>query len=159
MGMGKTIQMIALLLTRKFNSDATKSTPTSLNADPSTPSCSVDPQPVPSSSDVPQSHLSGRSSESLIRENSNDQKEVNPEGHGATLVITPLAAVLQWKQEIERFSVTGSLNVVLYHGSCREALLRNIHKYDVIITTYSTVEVDYRRVINTHKIVLKVSLP
>lgn len=85
-----------------------------------------------------------------------DNGEINPEGHGATLVVAPLAAVLQWKQEIERFSKPQSLTVILYHGSCREALLRCIHKYDVVITTYSIVESDYRRVINTHKVVCKV---
>ncbi|XP_055389089.1 LOW QUALITY PROTEIN: uncharacterized protein LOC129618345 [Condylostylus longicornis] len=116
MGMGKTIQMIALLLTRKYDSNPVESVPNSVK---------------------------------------NKDHDFNPEGRGATLVIAPLAAVLQWKQEIERFSKPGSLRVLLYHGSCREALLKSIHLYDVVVTTYPTVESDYRRVINTHKVTCK----
>lgn len=105
MGMGKTIQMIALLLTRQYRVAS-----------------------EPSMGDV-----------------------LMPEGRGATLVVVPVAAVSQWKAEIERFSRPGSLRVLLYHGNGREALLSTLHLYDVVITTYSTVENDYRRVVNTHK--------
>ncbi|CEM04117.1 unnamed protein product [Vitrella brassicaformis CCMP3155] len=99
MGMGKTIQAVALLLKNKLEKDLTI--------------------------DKPQ---------------------------GATLVVSPLAAVLQWKNEIERFTKAESLNVLIYHGQQRECLFDELQKVDVVITTYQTVEYDYRKIMNKHKV-------
>lgn len=38
---------------------------------------------------------------------------------GATLVICPVAALMQWKHEIERHVASGTLSVYLYHGPKR----------------------------------------
>lgn len=96
MGMGKTIQAIALMLARKVKAGA--------------------------------------------------------KGEGANLVVAPLAAVLQWQGEIERFTERNALTVLIYHGQNRKILVNEIHKADVVITTYSTIEADYRRIVNKHKL-------
>ncbi|KAF8817679.1 hypothetical protein IE077_001307, partial [Cardiosporidium cionae] len=75
---------------------------------------------------------------------------------GTSLVVAPLAAILQWKNEIERFTKANSLNVIVYHGSYRDSFMKELHKYDVVITTYSTLEADYRRVTNKQKIYCQV---
>lgn len=62
-----------------------------------------------------------------------------------TLIICPVVAVSQWVSEIERFTSKGSNKVLVYHGSNREKNLGQLGQYDFIITTYSTVEVDYRK--------------
>ncbi|CDJ61427.1 SNF2/RAD54 helicase family protein, putative [Eimeria maxima] len=73
----------------------------------------------------------------------------------STLIVTPLAALLQWKSELDRFVVPGRLSVLIYHGSQRRALHSVLHQYDVVLTTYQTVEQDFRKQINKHKVSCK----
>ncbi|CDJ43314.1 hypothetical protein, conserved [Eimeria tenella] len=70
----------------------------------------------------------------------------------STLIVTPLAALLQWKSELDRFVVPGRLSVLIYHGSQRRALHSALHQYDVVLTTYQTVEQDFRKQTNKHKV-------
>eukprot|EP01117_Protostelium_nocturnum_P019089 TRINITY_DN8173_c0_g1_i1.p1 TRINITY_DN8173_c0_g1~~TRINITY_DN8173_c0_g1_i1.p1 ORF type:complete len:801 (+),score=290.78 TRINITY_DN8173_c0_g1_i1:82-2484(+) len=58
-----------------------------------------------------------------------------------TLVVTPVVAIQQWKNEILKYTKEGSLKVCIYHGSDRPT---SIQDYDVVITSYSTVEAEYR---------------
>ncbi|RAL39380.1 hypothetical protein DM860_002913 [Cuscuta australis] len=62
-----------------------------------------------------------------------------------TLVICPLVAVMQWVSEIDRFTKKGSCKVLVYHGSNRAKNIERLSEYDFVITTYSTVEADYRK--------------
>lgn len=72
------------------------------------------------------------------------------EGHiGATLVVCPVVALVQWHTEILKYIVADGLTVLLYHGPERliEATQENIEKvqsYDVVLTTYAIVESDFR---------------
>ncbi|GMH12044.1 hypothetical protein Nepgr_013885 [Nepenthes gracilis] len=106
MGMGKTIQAIALVLAKREIRQAV----TEANGPPLSPSSSM----------------------------------VLPEIK-CTLVICPVVAVIQWVNEIERFTSKGSTKVLVYHGANREKSLHEFSDYDFVITTYSTVEVDYRK--------------
>ncbi|KVI02026.1 hypothetical protein Ccrd_019692 [Cynara cardunculus var. scolymus] len=63
----------------------------------------------------------------------------------ATLVICPLIAVMQWVNEIDRFTAKGSNKVLVYHGANRAKTLCEFSQYDFIITTYSIVEAEYRK--------------
>ncbi|KAG9157764.1 hypothetical protein Leryth_017846 [Lithospermum erythrorhizon] len=63
----------------------------------------------------------------------------------ATLVICPLVAVMQWVNEIDRFTSKGSNQVLVYHGSSRSKKNHQFSEYDFVITTYSIVESEYRR--------------
>ncbi|GAB4859441.1 hypothetical protein Ancab_010907 [Ancistrocladus abbreviatus] len=62
-----------------------------------------------------------------------------------TLVICPVVAVMQWVNEIERFTSKGSTKVLVYYGAKRGKGHQEFSGYDFVITTYSTVEVDYRK--------------
>ncbi|CDJ48679.1 SNF2/RAD54 helicase family protein, putative [Eimeria brunetti] len=73
----------------------------------------------------------------------------------STLIVTPLAALLQWKSELDRFVAPGSLSVLIYHGSQRRALHSALHQYDVVLTTYQTIEQDFRKQVNKHKVSCK----
>ncbi|XP_074356884.1 DNA repair protein RAD16-like isoform X1 [Apium graveolens] len=106
MGMGKTVQAIALVLAKQDH----KRTFCESNGVSSQPS---------SSSGLP---------------------EVK-----ATLVICPLVAVIQWVNEIDRFTLRGSNKVLVYHGANRGKTLHEFSDYDFVITTYSIVEAEYRK--------------
>uniref|UniRef100_A0A0E0EBQ8 DNA repair protein RAD16 n=1 Tax=Oryza meridionalis TaxID=40149 RepID=A0A0E0EBQ8_9ORYZ len=64
---------------------------------------------------------------------------------GCTLVVCPVVAVIQWAQEIERHTAKDSVRVLVYHGGRRGAQKYDFNKYDFVITTYSTIEADYRK--------------
>lgn len=70
-----------------------------------------------------------------------------------TLVVSPLATVMQWATEITRFARPGALSVMIYHGANRTALISDLPNVDVVITTYATVEADYRKITNALKLV------
>ncbi|KEP67580.1 UNVERIFIED_CONTAM: SWI2/SNF2-containing protein RAD16 [Hammondia hammondi] len=114
MGMGKTIQIISLILARPF-------------------------PPLP---------------RALRPEDTSRERSSLPRV-GQTLVVTPLAALLQWKGELEKFVRPGRLSILVYHGPFRHALKSELEKHDVVLTTYSTLEQDFRRETNKHKVLCK----
>lgn len=61
------------------------------------------------------------------------------------LVVGPTVALMQWKNEIEKHTVPGSLKVLLYHGANRATDVDELMKYDVILTSYSVLESVYRK--------------
>eukprot|EP00922_Rhytidocystis_sp_ex-Travisia-forbesii_P019442 GHVS01028781.1.p1 GENE.GHVS01028781.1~~GHVS01028781.1.p1 ORF type:complete len:1383 (+),score=277.13 GHVS01028781.1:143-4150(+) len=71
---------------------------------------------------------------------------------GPTLVVAPLAALLQWKEEIQRFVQPGRINLVVYHGANRHGVREQLKSCDVVITSYATLESDYRRIVDKHKL-------
>lgn len=109
MGMGKTIQAIALVLAKRELRRT--------NSEPS---------------------------------GSSSQSPGSPAGLpkiNGTLVICPLVAVSQWVGEIDLYTSKGSTKVLVYHGPNREKSSKQLSKYDFVITTYSTIEADYRKYI------------
>ncbi|CAA9991305.1 DNA repair protein rhp16, putative [Plasmodium knowlesi strain H] len=71
---------------------------------------------------------------------------------GQTLIIAPIAAVMQWKSEIEKFIEGDILKVYVYHGSVKKVSFEELQKYDIIITSYAMVEVHFRKIINKYKV-------
>ncbi|WOL15160.1 L-ascorbate oxidase [Canna indica] len=62
-----------------------------------------------------------------------------------TLVVCPVVAVIQWMEEIRRHTREGSTRVLVYHGAKRDKKKYEFNDYDFVITTYSTIETDYRK--------------
>ncbi|RWV86075.1 hypothetical protein GW17_00052065, partial [Ensete ventricosum] len=62
-----------------------------------------------------------------------------------TLVICPVVAVIQWVGEIDRYTEKGSTRVLVYHGAKRDKINSNFDDYDFVITTYSTIEYEFRK--------------
>lgn len=106
MGMGKTIQAIALVLAKRELGKAI-------------------------------------SKSSLLSSSSSTKQELS--AVKGTLILCPMVAVLQWVTEINRCTIEGSNKILVYHGSSRRKLSHNIEEYDFVITTYSTVEAEYRK--------------
>ncbi|KAH0653505.1 hypothetical protein KY289_031183 [Solanum tuberosum] len=61
-----------------------------------------------------------------------------------TLVVCPVIGVMQWFREIERCTTKGSNKTLVYHGANREKCTYKLEEYDFVITTYYTIEADYR---------------
>ncbi|KAK9267858.1 hypothetical protein L1049_010295 [Liquidambar formosana] len=62
-----------------------------------------------------------------------------------TLVVCPLAALIQWKNEIARCTPQGSTKVLVYHGTNKKKIVHDFSHYDFVLTTYSTLEAEYRK--------------
>jgi len=67
------------------------------------------------------------------------------------LVVCPMAAVPQWVQEIEKFTTKDALRVMVYHGAQRARTAAEFKRSDVVITTYQTLENDYRKETNKQR--------
>lgn len=50
-----------------------------------------------------------------------------------TLVLAPTVALLQWKNEIDKF--TTGIKVLVFHGASRIDNTRDMAKYDVVLTS------------------------
>lgn len=61
------------------------------------------------------------------------------------LVVGPTVALMQWKNEIEAHTHEGKLKVLLFHGANRETNVKELEKYDVILTSYSVLESVFRK--------------
>lgn len=70
----------------------------------------------------------------------------------ATLVLCPVVAIIQWRQEIARYTAPGALKVAVYHGAKRSADAAALANADVVLSTYNTIEADYRKAMLPSKI-------
>ncbi|KAJ7336392.1 SNF2 superfamily protein [Mycena albidolilacea] len=59
-----------------------------------------------------------------------------------TLIISPLALLTQWNQEIST-KTNAEWKVLIYHGSNKPKKKSDILAYDVILTTYSTIALEW----------------
>ncbi|KIJ32343.1 hypothetical protein M422DRAFT_184579, partial [Sphaerobolus stellatus SS14] len=59
------------------------------------------------------------------------------------LIIAPTVAVMQWKSEIETH--TDDFKALVWHGSTREQNIKELEKYDVVLTTYAVLESCFRK--------------
>uniref|UniRef100_A0A7S0ZHQ4 ATP-dependent helicase ATRX n=1 Tax=Timspurckia oligopyrenoides TaxID=708627 RepID=A0A7S0ZHQ4_9RHOD len=70
----------------------------------------------------------------------------------STLVVCPLVALIQWRDEIAKHTRDGKLSVCIFHGPARKHLdADTLAEYDVVITTYSCVEHEFRKKLGREK--------
>lgn len=62
----------------------------------------------------------------------------DPDGPRATLVVCPPSVLSNWVDQLEEHTKRGSLKVYLYHGGGRMKEANEISKFDIVLTTYST---------------------
>jgi DNA repair protein RAD16 len=122
MGMGKTLQAISVMLAHP-SSEWKKAPLPSAKARGKAAAPAADALPE----DIAEAALR----EGLVR--------------GGTLVIVPVIALIQWGAEILKWAAPGTLSIYTYHGPKREPLSDVLAKYDVVLTTYSTLEYDFRQ--------------
>lgn len=77
---------------------------------------------------------------------------------GPTLVVCPAAAMLQWHNEIIKFTQPGSIEVRLFYGNNKKEVLSDLMddkvfiRRVVVLTTYQTLECSYRQEVNKTKV-------
>ena len=122
MGMGKTIQMISLLLTNKALSH---------DDDPG----AARQDELRDTSDV-----------------AHDVNPETPMPRGGNLIVVPTVALRQWQSELALFCRKGSLSVAVYHGASRNASASDLCKSDIVLTSYKIVEIEHRKATSGAKI-------
>ncbi|EEB97042.1 hypothetical protein MPER_03720, partial [Moniliophthora perniciosa FA553] len=60
------------------------------------------------------------------------------------LVVAPTVAIMQWRNEIEAHT-DPNLKVLVWHGASRESNIKELKKYDVVLTTYAVLESAFRK--------------
>lgn len=60
------------------------------------------------------------------------------------LVVAPAVALIQWKNEIEKYCGE-NVSVCVFHGSGRTDDVKKLKAFDIVLTTYGTLEYHYRR--------------
>lgn len=63
--------------------------------------------------------------------------------NGGTLIICPASLVRQWESEIDKMVMSGHLSCYLFHGGKRTQSVKELSKYDVVVTSYHTITSEY----------------
>lgn len=61
----------------------------------------------------------------------------------ATLLVSPLSTIANWEEQIGNHVKPGTLSYYIYHGSNRCNDIRELSKFDMVITTYSVVSSEF----------------
>ncbi|TFK88380.1 hypothetical protein K466DRAFT_520961 [Polyporus arcularius HHB13444] len=69
---------------------------------------------------------------------------VSDNGAKPNLVVAPTVAIMQWRNEIE-LHTDNLLKTLVWHGSSRESNVKELKKYDVVLTSYSVLESCFRK--------------
>ncbi|PIL36629.1 hypothetical protein GSI_00318 [Ganoderma sinense ZZ0214-1] len=75
---------------------------------------------------------------------------VSDYGAKPNLVVAPTVAIMQWRNEIETHT-DNMLKTLVWHGSSRETSIKELKKYDVILTSYAVLESCFRKEISGFK--------
>ncbi|KAI0750681.1 SNF2 family N-terminal domain-containing protein [Daedaleopsis nitida] len=65
-------------------------------------------------------------------------------GAKPNLVVAPTVAIMQWRNEIE-VHTDNLLKTLVWHGSSRESNVKELKKYDVVLTSYAVLESCFRK--------------
>ncbi|KAI9104077.1 SNF2 family N-terminal domain-containing protein, partial [Phlyctochytrium arcticum] len=131
MGLGKTIEMISLVLANQPNEEVVKE------------SSGVVVE-APSSDPDPYFFLPGRQATTSVAAGS------PPPAGGevpsrATLIVCPLSTVANWEEQFASHVLEGSLKLYVYHGINRIQDPEKLASYDVVLTTYNVLSLEYGR--------------
>ncbi|KAI9695044.1 MAG: hypothetical protein M1822_000661 [Bathelium mastoideum] len=60
-----------------------------------------------------------------------------------TLIVAPKTTIPGWQRQIERHIFADQVRVLVYHGSARQSMLPALKHYDVVLTTYETLRMEW----------------
>ena len=60
-----------------------------------------------------------------------------------TLLVSPLSTIANWEEQINAHLKSGTLSYYIYHGNNRCSDVKELSKYDMVITTYSIVSSEF----------------
>jgi DNA repair protein RAD16 len=69
--------------------------------------------------------------------------DYNPQQRKHTLILAPTVAIMQWRNEFNKF--TSGMKVCVWHGGNRVTDTKELLKYDIIMTSYAVLESSFRR--------------
>ncbi|KAJ2628504.1 hypothetical protein GGF44_004470, partial [Coemansia sp. RSA 1694] len=64
---------------------------------------------------------------------------------GRTLIICPLSTLGNWEEQVQTHISPRSLSVYAYHGNTRARDPKQLCHYDIVLTTYNVLQIEYRR--------------
>ncbi|XP_010558921.2 PREDICTED: putative SWI/SNF-related matrix-associated actin-dependent regulator of chromatin subfamily A member 3-like 1 [Tarenaya hassleriana] len=134
MGLGKTLTLLSLIAFDKHGN----------------PSSSM-PDEEPLDPGVDNTGKKGKKRGRGKSNASGTRKKHKPDGFGVgvaektTLVVCPPSVFSAWVTQLEEHTVPGSLKVYMYHGGERTNDVNELKKYDIVLTTYSTLAVEEAR--------------
>ncbi|PVV00497.1 hypothetical protein BB560_005120, partial [Smittium megazygosporum] len=138
MGLGKTLSMISLIVTKKPCYELGTSVSSETESYQCSPINLVNNKgkvPSNSSSFTKQSHPSYLD---FVDSDIFDLQEAE----------NIFSVVKNWEEQIKHHTKEGSLKICVYHGELRKKLAPNLFKYDVVISTYSVLQVEYSKEIS-----------
>ncbi|KAH6568239.1 hypothetical protein BASA62_005592 [Batrachochytrium salamandrivorans] len=68
-------------------------------------------------------------------------------GRHATLIVSPLAVIDQWQDEISDKTLPKSQRTLVFHGSDREKLISQFDQSDIVITTYDVLSSEFKKIL------------
>lgn len=63
----------------------------------------------------------------------------------ATLIVCPLSTISNWEDQIAQHVIRGSIKVYVFHGPHRRSDVGFLSQFDVILTTYNVLSLEYTR--------------
>jgi len=64
-----------------------------------------------------------------------------------TLIICPASLIGQWEKEVDSKVKSSRIRLLVYHGNNRKCSARALARYDIVITTYGTVQSEVKSVL------------
>merc|ERR1711952_78787 len=64
-----------------------------------------------------------------------------------TLIICPASLLGQWEKEVENKVRGSQVRLLVYHGNNRKCSARALARYDIVVTTYGTVQSEVKSVL------------
>ncbi|CAN8268541.1 unnamed protein product [Cochlearia groenlandica] len=134
MGLGKTLTLLSLIAFDRYGVASTSN--------------EIEEETVVVEEEEKKGRKRGRGKSSV----SGTRKKLKPDDdvdHGkmsvfqkTTLVVCPPSVFSAWITQLEEHTVPGSLKVYMYHGGERTDDVKELIKYDIVLTTYSTLAVE-----------------
>ncbi|EJD48096.1 hypothetical protein AURDEDRAFT_113300 [Auricularia subglabra TFB-10046 SS5] len=73
--------------------------------------------------------------------------EDNEEWSRSTLIVVPGSLLEQWRSEIENKTLPETFSVFVHHGDKRLKRKKDVRKYDIVITTYGTLNSEFEKLV------------
>ncbi|KAK4778068.1 hypothetical protein SAY87_018255 [Trapa incisa] len=140
MGLGKTLTLLSLIALDKFGSPSVSSIMNDEQFGGEGEKFEDSP-PVPSSRKrrrAQKGPASRSTKESKAKKICSLTSKTSHLNHKMTLVVCPPSVFATWIAQLEEHTISGKLKIYMYYGTERTRSVQELSKYDIVLTTYST---------------------
>ncbi|KAJ3139737.1 hypothetical protein HK100_011220 [Physocladia obscura] len=162
MGLGKTIEVISLIMTsrtqvpelavpayKKFRLFGNKRSSAAATSAAATPEQNTSSAPSPNLSEIQQLPPSetivisdNEDDDDVIAIEDDDNNLIKSKG---TLIVCPLSTVQNWEEQFSLHVQPNTVKISIYHGPNRIQDPKELAKYDIVITTYNLLSIEFGR--------------